>query len=591
MYTSRTHCNHTASAALGATVTLYGWLDTMRDHGHVVFLHLRDRSGIVQVVLDPTVLGDIATLKLRIESVITVTGTVRERDTETINPKLETGRIEVLATLLTILNTSDTPPFLISEREADENEILDEDLRLRYRYLDLRRPSMQYNLVQRHRLVKQIRDFLSDNQFIEIETPILTKSTPEGARDYLVPSRVHHGAFYALPQSPQLFKQMLMVAGMEKYFQIARCFRDEDLRPTRQPEFTQVDIEASFVEENDIMALVEGLLVSACAHIGITLSAPFPRMPYDDAMARYGNDHPDLRYDMPITDVTPLFHNTQYNIFKTIIAAGGAIRGFAIRGQSQNLGKNTLQNEFAKTIIPKLGGKGLTWMRLENGELQSNIVQFFSPEELQSVVSALDAKDGDVLVFVADRDPILVSDILGKFRLYLVDYLSLAPNSAFAPCWITDFPMFEKNGAHWTAMHHPFTQPSSPIPDTVDDTWMRTTHARAYDIVLNGVEIGGGSIRNHTAAQQHRLFQLLGLSEEEIQEKFGFFLQALRYGAPPHGGLALGLDRLISMVLGTASIRDVIAFPKNRMAHCPLTQAPDTVSPTQLKELSLKIQL
>jgi aspartyl-tRNA synthetase len=590
MYTTRTYCRETADIALDTEVTLFGWLDTMRDHGHIVFLHVRDISGVVQVVLDPEILGDLSQLKLRSESVLSVTGRLRLRASETFNSKLHTGKIELFASQLSILNHSETPPFLISEREGDtSSDELDEDLRLRYRYLDLRRPKMQNYLIKRHHITKAMRDFLSSERFLEIETPILTKSTPEGARDYLVPSRVHHGAFYALPQSPQLFKQMLMVAGLDRYFQIARCFRDEDLRPTRQPEFTQVDLELSFTDEEGVMALVERLLVAALSSVDIKLELPFTRITYDDAMLHYGNDHPDLRYDMRIIDVTHVFHDTQYNIFKGIIQAGGAIRGFIIRGQSDRLGKNVLQNEFAKTIIPQLGGKGLTWMKLENGELLSNIVQFFSKAELDSLVDLLEAKDGDVLVFVADRDPAKVSDILGKFRLYLISYLSLVPNVSFAPCWVTDFPMFEKSDTGWAAMHHPFTQPSELLSETPDDVWMGSVKARAYDIVLNGVEIGGGSVRNHRADQQERLFKLLGLSETDIEEKFGFFLKALRHGAPPHAGLALGLDRLVSMALDTPSIRDVIAFPKNRMAYCPLTQAPDHVSDLQLADLSLQI--
>lgn len=589
MFSQRIYCQKTNEALIGDSVYLYGWLDTVRDHGHVAFLHLRDVSGVVQVVLDPEFLGELSLLRLRAESVLAVRGTIRERSPETVNPKLATGAIEVLATHIEVLNEAETPPFMVSDRDGDQSDAVDEELRLRYRYLDLRRPKMQQYLLSRHRMTKAIRDFLSDAHFVEVETPVLTKSTPEGARDYLVPSRVHHGSFYALPQSPQLFKQLLMVAGLDRYFQIARCFRDEDLRPTRQPEFTQVDLEASFVDEGMVIDLVERLLVRVLSEVGVSLSAPFPRLSYEDAMRMYGNDHPDLRYDMVITDVTDLLQDTQYNIFRGIIQSGGAIRGFAIRGQSERLGKNVLQNEFAKTVIPQLGGKGLTWMKLENGELLSNIVQFFSKEELATIVSKLDAKDGDVLVFVADRDPLKVSEILGRFRLYLVDYLGMTPNQSFAPCWITDFPMFEKTDTGWAAMHHPFTQPSSPLPATPDDQWMGAVKARAYDVVLNGVEIGGGSIRNHNADQQEKLFRLLGLSDKDIEEKFGFFVRALRHGAPPHGGLALGLDRLVSMALETESIRDVIAFPKNRMAYCPLTQAPDHVSPEQLADLALRV--
>ncbi len=585
-WTNRTYCGQVTPAQLGQSIQLMGWVDTIRDHGQVIFVHLRDIKGVVQIVIDPT---NVAAYQvgetLHAEYVVSVTGTVRERSDDTINPRLATGALEVMVTDLVVLSVAKTPPFAISEKDGDIATI-DEDTRLKYRYLDLRRPSVQHNLVVRHHVLQAARQLLTECGFHEVDTPVLTKSTPEGARDYLVPSRVHAGAFYALPQSPQLFKQLLMVAGLDRYFQITKCFRDEDLRPNRQPEFTQIDLEASFIDESFIYQLTEQLIARLFAVVGVTVPTPFPRMTYATALDQYGNDHPDLRFGMTLVDVTQTVATVQYNIFKTIIAAGGKIKGFCVSGQSDRLSKNVLQEEFAKKIVPGLGARGMTWMRVESGRLVSNIVQFFSEAEQAALLAKMNAQDGDVLMFVADANAKLVDDVLGRFRLYVADYLGLIPHDQIAPVWVTDFPMFESVDGKPAAMHHPFTQPAAPLKAT-DNLYAAT--ARAYDVVINGVEIGGGSIRIHDSVQQCEIFKILGLSDQDIQDKFGFFVDAFQYGAPPHGGLAIGLDRLVAMILGTESIRDVIAFPKNRMAVCPMTHAPDSVLSDQLQDLHIRV--
>ncbi|NBV83983.1 aspartate--tRNA ligase [bacterium] len=457
--------------------------------------------------------------------------------------------------------------------------------------MDIRRPEMQRNLVLRHQVLQATRIYLSERGFCEVDTPVLTKSTPEGARDYLVPSRVHQGKFYALPQSPQLFKQLLMLGGLDRYFQITKCFRDEDLRPNRQPEFTQIDLEASFIDESFVLELVEGLVTQLFAVGGVVLPTPFPRITYADAMSRFGNDHPDMRFGMELVDVTDTVKTVNYNIFKTIIAAGGTIKGFTVKGQSDRLSKNVLQEEFAKKVIPAMGARGMTWMRYENGALQSNIVQFFTSEEQSLLVNRMGAEEGDVLMFVADANPRLVNDVLGRFRVYVAEYLGIIPDGVNVPLWVTDFPLFELVDGQLAAMHHPFTQPAAPIHADMSPTELATVSARAYDVVINGVEIGGGSIRIHSSEQQKQIFEVLGLQPDEIREKFGFFIDAFRFGAPPHGGLAIGFDRLVAMILGTDSIRDVIAFPKNRMAVCPMTQAPDQVHQDQLDDVGVVVKL
>jgi len=580
---------------VGSSVQINGWVDALRDHGEVLFAHLRDRSGIVQVVFSPEVAPEVreCAAELKQEFCVSIAGGVVARAEGTENPAIETGQIELMATSLTILSRSKLLPFPISEKAmvagdgvASVAEV-EEDIRLRYRFLDLRRPSMQDNLVKRHRIIKSVCDYLDEQGFIEVETPVLTKSTPEGARDYLVPSRVHPGNFYALPQSPQLFKQLLMVSGFERYFQIVKCYRDEDLRPNRQPEFTQLDLEASFIDEEFIYGLLEEVTVRMFAIGGIELPRPFPRMTYQEAMETTGSDRPDLRFGLRFVDATDLFGNTKYSIFKQILKRGGRIKGINVKGQSQALSKNVLQNEYAKQIVPSFGAKGMTWMRVADGKLDSNIVQFFSEEEQRAIIERFRAEDGDVLLMIADPSYELVVSALGQLRLHVADRLGLIPQDVYAPTWVTDFPLFEATEDGVTSIHHPFTAPDRTDFDPDDREELLRLRSRAYDLVMNGEELGGGSIRIHDAEVQRKIFKALSLTESEIAEKFGFFLRALEYGPPPHGGIALGMDRVVAMVLATPSIREVIAFPKNRSAYCPLTEAPSAVARSQLAELGL----
>ncbi len=596
---SRRYCGSLDISQVGMDVTLMGWVDAIRDHGSVIFIHLRDVSGIVQVVFDPNRSKDAHLIAsgLGQEDVVALKGVLEKRLPGTENPNLSTGELEVFATHLEILSRAAPLPFQISEKAMVYGEELranpsnvDEDIRLRYRYLDLRRPSRQEFLIKRYQIVKAIRDKMHEWGFIELETPILTKSTPEGARDFLVPSRLHPGRFYALPQSPQLFKQLFMVAGFDRYFQIARCFRDEDLRVNRQPEFTQLDIEASFVEEEFFFDLVEDLLCTCFAINGIHLIRPFPRITYEYAMECYGTDKPDLRYGMEFSEATDIFSCTNYEIFQRIVGNGGTIKGFVLNSLAGVLSKNLLQNEYAQKIVPSLGGKGMTWVKFVDGELQSNIVQFFSTQEQMALLERFGLKDGDVLVMVGDGSREAVNTILGRLRLDFINRLRLPPKAAFAPVWITDFPMFEMTDGGLSAQHHPFTMPSREDFDPKDIRSLLNLKSRAYDIVINGEELGGGSIRIHRPELQQRVFEALGLSSEEIEEKFGFFIKAFQYGAPPHGGIALGLDRMISMIMGTDSIREVIAFPKNRSGVCPMSMAPSPVSPLQLKELKISVE-
>lgn len=595
-FTERSVCGSLTLSDVDSTVQLAGWVDALRDHGDVVFIHLRDRSGIVQVVFSPAHMpaedrkrADL----LRNEFCICVTGRVVRREEDTENPHIETGSIEVIADSLMILSRSRVLPFSITEKAMVAGaavggmEAVGEDLRLRYRYLDLRRPTIQGNIIKRHKINKCVRDYLDQQEFIEVETPMLTKSTPEGARDYLVPSRVHPKKFYALPQSPQLFKQLLMVGGLERYYQLARCFRDEDLRPNRQPEFTQLDMEASFIDEEFIYRVTEELLVRMFAVGEIALKAPFPRMTWQEAVDTTGSDSPDLRFGLRLVEMTDIFHDTAYGILEQVVKRGGVIKGINVKGQSDKLSKNVLQNEYAKKIVLSFGARGMTWMRMNDGRLESNIVQFFSEEEQRAIVERLGAEDGDVLIMIADASPIRVNRALGLLRLHLAERLGLIAHDAYCPVWITDFPLFEIHGKTVTSSHHPFTAPDRTDFDPLDRKALAALKSRSYDVVINGEEIGGGSIRINDIEVQRRIFQAVGLTEEEIKDKFGFFLRALRYGAPPHGGLALGMDRVVSMILGTSSIRDVIAFPKNRSASCPLSEAPSPVSDRQLAEAGL----
>jgi len=569
----------------GEIVTICGWVDARRDHGGLIFVDLRDRSGIIQVVFNPERNGVAFHLAegVRGEYVVAVTGEVCPRPKDTENPNLKTGQIEIYADRMEVLNTAKTPPFYI------ENGIdVDELLRLRYRYLDLRRPEMKDNLILRHRVIKEIRDYLDERGFIEIETPILGRSTPEGARDYLVPSRLHPGEFFALPQSPQQYKQMLMVAGMEKYFQIARCFRDEDLRADRQPEFTQLDLEMSFIDEEDIINLIEGMIPrlfkEGCSR---DIATPFPRITYDEAMLKYGTDQPDLRFDWQINDITELVADVEFKVFSSAIAAGGVVRalnaktcGAFTRKEIDDLGRMAVD----------FGAKGLAWINVTATELKSPITKFFTEEKIQAILETLQAEPGDLLLFAADQ-PELVAKVLGVLRLHLGRRLQLADHRELAFAWINDFPLveYDKEEERYVAVHHMFTAPRSQDLDLIEHN-PGTARARAYDLVLNGIEIGGGSIRIHRRDVQEKMFAAVGLSPDEAAEKFGFMLDAFEYGAPPHGGIAFGIDRLVMLMAGRDSIRDVIAFPKTQSAACPMTDAPSTVSPKQLRELSLKLR-
>lgn len=595
-FQNRVYCGTLAPKDVGKMVHLSGWVDAKRDHGELFFIHLRDWTGIVQVVFNREKSPEIFdhAINMREEYCITVLGKVLAREKGTENPGLETGTIEVMASSFQVLSSSKILPFPISEKAmiagggVSAPAAVAEDLRLEYRYLDLRRPSMQEKLIKRHQVCQIIHRYMSEKGFVEVETPDLTKSTPEGARDYLVPSRLHPECFYALPQSPQLFKQILMISGMERYYQIVKCFRDEDLRPNRQPEFTQLDIEAAFIDEEYIYELIEEILCCIFEVGGIKLSRPFPRMTYQEAIDTTGSDRPDLRFGLRFIEATDIFQNTKYSIFRQILKRGGRIVGINAKGQSEALSKNVLQNEYAKQIVPGFGAKGMTWMRVTDGKLDSNIVQFFSEEEQSRILERFGCEEGDVLMMIADPSYKLVTSTLGQLRLHVANRLGLVPENMHCPVWITEFPLFEPTeDGGVTSSHHPFTSPDRTDFDPAEREELLSLKSRAYDIVVNGEELGGGSIRINNRDVQYKIFQALGLTEDSVEKKFGFFLKALEYGAPPHGGIALGMDRVVSMILGTSSIREVIAFPKNRSAFCPLTQAPSPVERSQLGELGL----
>lgn len=571
----------------GKEVILMGWVNKRRDHGGLIFIDLRDRSGIIQVVLSPEVNEEAFHLgeKVRSEYVLAAKGKVSRRPAGTENENLATGEIEVYAEELEILNPSKVPPFY-PEDELD----IDEALRLKYRYIDLRRPAMYRSLLMRHTTNYAIRRFLNERGFLEIETPLLTKSTPEGARDYLVPSRIHRGSFYALPQSPQLFKQILMVAGMEKYYQIARCFRDEDLRADRQPEFTQLDLEMSFIKEEDILNLTEEMLAFVFKEaLGLEISLPFPRLSYEEALSRFGSDKPDLRFGLELKDVSEIVASSSFKVFQDALLKGGEVRGFNAKGLGSYSRKEL--DDLTKEAID-YGAKGLAWFQVtKEGELKSPIVKFFTAEELENLKEALAAEPNDLLLFVAD-EKMVAREVLGRLRLLLAQRLGLMDTSVFSFCWVTDWPLFEydEEEKRYVALHHPFTSPKEEDIDLMDIDPLKVK-ARAYDVVLNGVEIGGGSIRIHRRELEEKMFKLLNMSKEESEEKFGFLLEAFDYGAPPHGGIALGLDRLLMLMLGLDTIRDVIAFPKTQSAYDPLTGAPAAVTEEQLRELGLKLDL
>lgn len=566
-------------------ILLKGWVQKRRDLGGLIFIDLRDRSGIVQVVFSPDESAEALKIAdtIRSEYVVEIEGKVVARDESTINPALKTGTVEVMASMIRVINKSKNPPFAI-ENETD----VAEDLRLKYRYLDLRRPSLQETFKLRHQTTQAIRNFLNADDFLEMETPILTKSTPEGARDYLVPSRVHPGEFYALPQSPQLFKQLIMVSGFEKYYQIARCFRDEDLRADRQPEFTQIDIETSFQTSDDIIRMTEQLMRSVMKEVKeIDIELPLQRIPYDEAMNRFGSDKPDTRFDLELINASEIFKESEFKVFQGAIESGGSVRLLNVKGKASSYSRKDIDKltEFVKVY----GAKGLAWLKRDHSEFTGPIAKFLSDEEKEELARTAEATDGDLLLFVADKNNV-VFDSLGALRLKLGKDLDLIDETLYNFLWVTDWPLLEYDEEleRYFAAHHPFTSPVEEDMDKLEaEPW--SVRANAYDLVLNGYELGGGSIRIYKKELQEKMFKVLGFTEEEAKAQFGFLLDALEYGTPPHGGIALGLDRIIMLLAGRTNLRDTILFPKTASASDLLTEAPGGVSEEQLEELSIQL--
>ncbi|URA09117.1 aspartate--tRNA ligase [Thermospira aquatica] len=582
----RTHfCGEICDPSLvSKRVTLTGWVQNYRDHGGLMFIDLRDRSGLVQLVFDPQTnpaAHEIAK-KARHEDVLSVSGIVQNRDPENVNPKMKTGAYEVKIDRIDFLNRSKTPPFQIDQEDVSE------EIRLKYRYLDIRRPAMYNNLFMRHRITQTVRRFLDEHGFLEVETPILNRSTPEGARDFLVPSRLSHGKFYALPQSPQIFKQLLMVGGLERYYQIARCFRDEDLRADRQPEFTQIDIEMSFVRQEDVMRLMEQMIARVLEeNYDIKISLPIAQITYQEAMEKYGIDRPDLRFGMELVDVTDVVRDSDFAVFKTVAEKGGMIKCLPVP-EGDRLSRKDLDDLIA--FVGKYGAKGMAWMRVKDGKLESNIVKYFSDSIQQKLLEVTGARENYTLLFVGDVKKKVVYDSMANLRLHLGDRFGLRKKGELKFVWVVDFPLFEWNEEEnrYDAVHHPFTAPKLEDMALLETDPLKV-RSDAYDLVLNGIELGGGSIRIHDMELQAKIFELLKISREEAREKFGFLLEALEFGAPPHGGLAFGLDRMVMEFQGLSNIRDVIAFPKTQKGTDMMCDSPSEVTPKQLEELGIKV--
>ncbi|URJ59207.1 aspartate--tRNA ligase [Paenibacillus polymyxa] len=581
----RSHqCGALTHAHIGETVTLNGWVQTRRDLGGVLFIDLRDRSGIVQIVFNPAYSGDALQIadRVRSEYVLEVTGTIVKRDAETVNPNLPTGEIEVRVTEIEVLNASKTPPFFI-----EDGVEVDESLRLKYRYLDLRRPEMHQTLKLRSKAAKVFRDFLDGEDFIEVETPILTKSSPEGARDYLVPSRVHEGEFFALPQSPQLYKQLLMVGGVERYYQIARCFRDEDLRADRQPEFTQVDIETSFMQQDDLLPMMERLMVKLFKEtVGVELETPFQRITHAEAMDKYGSDKPDLRFGLELINVNDIVATSGVKVFASVIEKGGEVKVLNAKGCGTWSRKDI---DDLGPYAARYGAKGLAWIQVKEGEFKGPIVKFFTPEEIEALKERTGAEEGDLLLFSADNKKV-VADVLGALRLKIGRHLGLIDDNKFKFAWVVDFPLlgYDEEQKRYVAEHHPFTRPKDEDLALLD-TDPGQVRAQAYDIVLNGYEVGGGSMRIYKRDVQEKMFKALNLAPEEVTDKFGYLLDAFEYGTPPHGGIAFGFDRLVMLLAGRTNLRETIAFPKTASATDLLMDAPSEVDQAQLEQLHIRL--